>query len=772
MRWPDWHAGGHVQVRPCQLLVRMFSVVQSRPPGIPLTGNLVAHSAGAAGTKTAVLQVRHASLDGKSETHQLDAIHDNTGNSTLISAMEDGSTEKRRKDVYPTPSQFLRRRKPRWPRRGRPETEALNETLKAALKGPELVGGPEYVVDLLDSSGAPFNVTTLDSSLALSRRLSHLTPRGKLAFAVRMLRYSRLFSVRLNSRVMMHFLALAKPLRKVNVILVVKHMIQKQPPNPEPHPFPPPLRERRLRRLDKAAYCGLISHWALCGRRDLKDNEVTELTSAHRTSLGSVFEQVAGYLLYQKQKDAADDLWKSISWSVLERGQTVASGLLRGGAMVCNATNDPSEAEQIMRKYVELGIIPDARTLHLLTSACIHGANFERARKLMRWIIRSRYELEQRQLHQYVNASSMANAQKYPLHELLLPLADILVDAPVLCADDAERQRVLRAYFRALHEGVSDGRLGRRTQHVLECAYRVYNRWNVHDVEVASHVVSLAALAGQLDIALRVARVTHRQVRASHAMMTSHSRLLAFAYDLLFESGVRQDREPALLALIFDHDSTEPLHSHEIAYLVRRFLHVCDKLGRVDLCIDVYNTFSHRYAQDILLVFSTYMSVLGKAGRWSDAIALFQTFQKADNNGAVTLDALAYSALGTVILEGLVGDSSTNDTHDSSAHKKRPSLEIVTDLVGMMERFLKEEKENPIGPDKHGAAEEKSSFEAVLPASQDNQDGAPKGLVKPAEQAGSRAERLHMQTLASARREIERKAARIRAYLASTESEM
>ncbi|KAA8492691.1 hypothetical protein FVE85_8198 [Porphyridium purpureum] len=219
-----------------------------------------------------------------------------------------------------------------------------------------------------------------------------------------------------------------------------------------------------------------------------------------------------------KRAAALSGLWKHHrihTFSVSLRASLIAR-FLALGASICAASHDVDGADWIARKYEELNITPDSRTLGLLVSTNTQAKRFDVARAHMRWMCRLGYTVHGGELRQYLSVCMRDESEELSLHEILLPLADILVSEPAVCHTDKHRLRLLREYFKALDTGVSDTRLAAHVCGTAECARRVFDHWKIQDNSISKRMASLDARAGQLNSAQHAAQVSQLEApRAS-----------------------------------------------------------------------------------------------------------------------------------------------------------------------------------------------------------------------------------------------------------------
>ncbi|KAA8499356.1 hypothetical protein FVE85_6941 [Porphyridium purpureum] len=528
-----------------------------------------------------------------------------------------------------------------------PETYALNMALKLALSSDKKAYAAGVDMDparwrsqvarVLETTDTPFDAMTLSSALMLAKRLD-LTPHEKLLFAVRMLQRARADHVYLDSAVMMHVLSLARPCRKVNLVLTVKRMVEMS--------WLPGGFRTRVRRLDKQAYSTLVTYWSQCDRPALVHESLRELQlcSDDRHPESALFGVLLRCFLGAGCTDAALQIWKIMRSPAfvdlaLQRGENLCNG-----AWVCVYTRDAGEADFIIQKFKEHSITPDARTLRLLVSVYILAADFSSARAQMDWMTRLGYALHPRELYQYLHASTavagdISGGAKPALDTLLLTLGDVLIKSAVsenargqVDSRDPVHSDFLRAYFNALYEGVQDGRLGRSPyslEDVADTAIRIFEHSYSNDRDIASCMTYLASRAGRLDYALGVAHHRHQRApREGADVAHPDDALQAFAYEALAERSVAESRENDTLALLFrknDNADEPPVDQMIVSQALTHFLHAFGRLGRLEICAEAVDSFEHAYGADILVTLA-YSHVLRGASRSAEAHDLLKKF--------------------------------------------------------------------------------------------------------------------------------------------------
>ncbi|KAA8490622.1 hypothetical protein FVE85_9395 [Porphyridium purpureum] len=572
------------------------------------------------------------------------------------------------------------------PSRKDPRTEVLNRMLRVALHDADAKAGLAHVVNMLNVTQAPFNGITVVLALKLAARMAHLDAHARLFLAVRVIRRSRKHKAWLSSLVTQLMLDLAKPLRKVNVIMAVHRMVQKQ--------HVPPL-QVWMRRVDVHTYCVLVSYLVQCNRQDLKDKTIVEMIKVHDAKAEQVFERLVRHLISQSQNHVAVDVWENISSSALAEDTLVTANILRSGAMVCSITKNATEARSILRKYRQLKMTPDARTLHFILATFINAECFDRARKVMRGISRLCFVLRADALRQYIRNSFLASTKGESLHQLLLPLAEILVDAPYLCASEGQRLSVLRTYFGALQTAVADSRLSAHARATAESADRVFQRWQIPDATVSSHMVFLASRGGLLNLALKAARA-HHDSPGENIDEDASGPLLASAYEALAEQSVAENRLRDALQLVFKTDSSEPLTlrrrsnvpGNDAAHIIQCYVRAFGRLGRLDLCREVFESFLRAYDPSVV-VSNAYMKVLSESASSEETVALFRRLQEIHSGSSSSmLNAFTYSLLGTTVLKSL------SSGRQGQEYGTALSTDAVFQLVDCIESFLAHEGVN------------------------------------------------------------------------------
>ncbi|KAA8491574.1 hypothetical protein FVE85_2589 [Porphyridium purpureum] len=559
-----------------------------------------------------------------------------------------------------------RKRMKKIPRPVHPKFNAMNRRFQRSITDPTAtVRDLDQLVVFLGRSEKPYNAVTFNASLmVLAQRLPELALRTKLSVAIHILRRAQVHNVPLKSHVLRQILALATPLRKVNVVLVVQRLVQLNKSKPT-----------LKRHLDQKSYFALVLHWGLCRRQALVDEVLDELLGVHATRDPTVFGKLMVFLLHHEGTDIAAHVWRLLRLPALSAGPKVDASMLRGGALLCAATNNATEAEKILRKYRELEMRPSSDTLHVLTSLFIRTGHFDLARELMRWIIRNGYVLGGTELHLYVQASERVKAEQRPKDNPLLRLGFVLAKAPSrLCASAEERQQFIRAYVRGMYQGVVSGRLEPSVDEVFECAERALLLIQRRDVLSLSHVVFFASRAERLDAAFRITRSCH--VHAGSATSAPLRRALhAFAYDALLEQSFADDRVDEALALVFHPEGADP---EVAAACVTSFMYSFGRRGRLDICSEMFAKYSRFYGCDAW-VSSAYMSVLADASRPLEALSQFRALRETKK----PLGAIVYDTLGTVLLKNMPSRSA-----GVSGGHSMLDVNLITEMACILEEYL------------------------------------------------------------------------------------
>ncbi|KAA8490621.1 hypothetical protein FVE85_9394 [Porphyridium purpureum] len=557
-------------------------------------------------------------------------------------------------------------------------TQALNSEPSLALdrdwkrSSPDSVRTYRQLAHILKTTDAPFDTATLFTSLKMVRRMQNVSSRTRLAVAVRILQRARMYKVPLSWSILTHFVTLAEQCNKVTVVLVINRLIDGH------------QRQKRQQALSSPAahspYNASLAPYNHSPSDVIGDADALLI--------------VLHFLLRRGKADAAAEAWKRMRTSALSSSASAAldAKILSRASWICVLTIDTDEAEWISSKYKELGITPEALSLDLLTSTFIHAGQFDKARSHMRWLCDLGYVLHEKQLHHYIDACMAAKGQR-PLGVILIPLSDVLVDTVRLGSNEQARLRALRTFMKSLSLGVSQGWLADHVQDAATCAWQVYERWAVEDSILASHVVYIASRSKHLDIALRVAHRNHTQAR--HHRPTSakvRGALHAFAYEALVESCVRDGRWPAALAIVFGTNRDDSDAFHMNAFAVACYIRILGQLGRLDLCSEAFDVYSHRHGTHVA-VSTAYMSVLGAAAHATEAIAQFRALQQAQSVGASAPNEVTFSVLGSILLKGVKTSSHV------VGQGALLSVDEVAEMAEYMEDYLRAAKTGGPGQD-------------------------------------------------------------------------
>ncbi|KAA8497448.1 hypothetical protein FVE85_1177 [Porphyridium purpureum] len=531
---------------------------------------------------------------------------------------------------------------------------------------------------MLGKSRTPFDAVTLEASLDLARRAPDLTPRAKLAFVVRMVQQARKHRVQLDSRVLMQCLILAKPCRKVNVVVATSRVMLQQQKQ---------ALQKLRDHLNESAPAGANMH-----------NASVELLAGRDVLDAVVFDALLRFFLRHQQTAVAAELWSELWIPGLAASNTAQldASILESGAWVCAKTGNATEAARVAELYQKLGIKPDARVLHLLVSACVRAAQFGIAREYMQWICSLGYTLHECELRQYVRAGLSANKADEPLDELLLTLADeVLTDRDVvLCSDERNRVRFLRFFFNTLHTCVSDGRLPVHIKRPLfaprdafQCAQYLFARWKTTDSGISSCMVYLASRAGCLSMAMRVALASHEQAPPLHgnASKIPHGMLHAFAYEALVEQCLKQDRMGLALDLIFDQEDENLLNARRTAHMMTPYLKTLGRLGRLDLCHKLFRTYE-QWCDILVRPAGVYMKLLSKAGYHAKALTLFRKLHAIYGSSDLKATRRLFRVLSSVVLQ-----ASSRTRYGGS----QLSVDVIEDMVRVMKKYVRQLDRSP-----------------------------------------------------------------------------
>ncbi|KAA8492693.1 hypothetical protein FVE85_8200 [Porphyridium purpureum] len=420
---------------------RLGSAIHTQSVGIKVSGNLVgdgallnprAAAAWPVPPVDARMDPRMLSLHPRSRTHD-----------TNSSSTDDLGPANERFTVLPGDMELTN---------SMDATRALNDKLQRALFKRTPLSDVERILNA--ASGVPLSNWTLDFLLRLARYERDSDPRRRLAFAVRMVQVARCDGAELNSYALLQMLPLARTCQKVNVVLSLRNLI-----------------ERQGHTLSERAYNGLISHYGACHRPDLMFQVFRQRLDMYRGADADAMRSVMYGLLRNKKAKTALEVWKIMRSPPHSESIQVDAGLLECGAYIC-AHGEAEEARWIGAKYREMEITPPSKPLHVLVSAFVNSGNYKEAREYMRWIIQLDYTLHERRLYQYI-----PDCQRRGKPEELLPLSDVLVEAKNLGSSRAEQVLVVQAFLRALSRAAWLQLVDKRL--AAECAQRVQNRWNV-----------------------------------------------------------------------------------------------------------------------------------------------------------------------------------------------------------------------------------------------------------------------------------------------------
>ncbi|KAA8499339.1 hypothetical protein FVE85_6924 [Porphyridium purpureum] len=530
------------------------------------------------------------------------------------------------------------------PARHNAETKAFNDWLAIAFRDQVNL---HELRRTLETSTVPFNEVTVSTVLRIARSVpdgygqDRVMAARRLVFAVRMLQLARKkHDVTFNAHVLTHVLALAKPCRKVNVVIAVQQLVKQHENN-----------------LSAMAYNGMISHFARCGRTQLLRNAfydaVRELGS---TIESATFMRTLRGLLSLKDSDAALSVWKVMrSPPFKELLAFDQPDILESGAWVCACAVDAEtdEANWILEQHKKHGIKPTAVVAHLLMTVFIHAGQLEKAREVMQWVIDLGYALHDRECFRYVSACAERKDQTG-----LLSLSPLLIRAQHLGSTDRERMRFFRRYFSALCEMLhveeeqkdedadDNGEFAALVNKAAKCAYKVYTRWQVSDSVATSCIVYLAARAGNPKLALKLADACHRR-----DLLTDNT-LRAFAYRALALVCLETGKVKELLELIFEEasvPSARRLSLNAITFAATSFINALGRADRIDLCKDIYFRVSPSICS--VGVSTAYMFELGRAGYPEEAIDIFRDLQmRAKHNPALGPNEITHAALAALVV--------------------------------------------------------------------------------------------------------------------------
>ncbi|KAA8496298.1 hypothetical protein FVE85_0027 [Porphyridium purpureum] len=619
----------------------------------------------------------------------------------------------------------------------RSQTRVLNDVLLSALRGKASVMGS---LRALESSRARYDSYTLGFCVRLLRQVppDEMDSRQRLLFAVRALRRARLHGVRPNSHVLSHLMPLAKPLRKVNIVLAAFNLV--------------PRRDALV--LPLITSKALISFYSMCGRPDLMVHAFYDSLRIHGAEVDAdAFTRVLLGFLAVHDALSARQVWQVLRAPPFCSVVQPDVALLNCGAWVCSSGSElpiADEARWILDQFSVLQTLPSPRVANLLLSSFVHAGEFEAAREHMRLIYETfGYRLQERHVQHYIPECVRRGAD-----DELLPLAHELARAmrlQLLGSDEREAMRLLRAYLKHLYCAVSEQPQRLDATHAAEAALAVF----LYDDSIsASYVVYLAAAGGRLDDALRIANWCHTQYAPNMGMMH------AFAYDALAEQCAHSARVVDLLHMLFG-SSTQPtcggsgdesarieIHPHEPhptsmtsldgeqqhdravpsgeselgkqeapstalsgamvkvpdtashaldakAGAAAKLVETFSRLGRLDLCDEVY---SRCVEQDALSmeVSTAYMYALGMAQppRAEEAIAQFHALQTKHGG---SLDVVVFSALGSVVTNAVAQGAMNVSLAAEILSQMELHLCSMPDMRAHYEKLLDQMADAPVG---------------------------------------------------------------------------
>ncbi|KAA8493878.1 hypothetical protein FVE85_5015 [Porphyridium purpureum] len=436
-----------------------------------------------------------------------------------------------------------------------------------------------------------------EGTLSLLLRIARAAPEGDgdarapLHFAIKALQTSRTHGVVLDSHILMHVLPLAAPLRKLNLVLAVKRLVQRQD-----------FQLHHEAQLSLVAYHGLLALFGACRRRALVRDVYDEMRLTHINAFNAdTFRCLMHSFVQCKDSRTAFRVWQMLRTEPYATLINVShnAGLLETGALVCAGVAErAAEARWIATTYRNM--VPElplpARTLHHLCWSLVRDGSFAEARALMDWALKvaggvrahENDPLDARCLYTYMHECIEKGASKE-----LLPLAHVLTLPEArthLGANEHDRVQLVREYVRSLDKQVREGLLDAREAAVY--AQRVFVHWKYnHDAALSSHMVCLAAREPTLmDFALRVVEAVRQANRADgHSDLSSGSQTLrAFAYEALVEHHVREKRVHDLIDVLFGAS----LDVHDASFAAASCIYAFGRLGRLELCKQVYKSCS------------------------------------------------------------------------------------------------------------------------------------------------------------------------------------
>ncbi|KAA8490677.1 Dynein heavy chain-like protein [Porphyridium purpureum] len=603
------------------------------------------------------------------------------------------------------------------------------------------------------ATGLSLSDKTLSVSSGLDGQTSQRSPRALLALAVRKLQNARSNNMELEQDLLKSFLALAQPCRKVNLILIVKRMLEEQQQMQQQLIGETPTSLA----LDAEMSLALVSYWDACNQPRLRDEAVFELMQLHDSAGSDMFEKLISHLLCEERVEAAHAIWKMVSSQALSDDAVVDATILRGGVMVCAAVKNYDETERIVAKFKQLEISPNQTILNLLVSLWVHVDRFDVALDLIRWSKACGCELDEKMLFTFASSSLKAGANVHMLDDCLLPLAEILAETPLIVSnaeDGRAKSPALRVYLTerlhefflyALCQGFSNGRLEmNQSRAAAECALRLTKLVDTKDVDKKSAyaLVFLLARAELLDDALRLARLTAVCTRKKNWFHwyepkppPSPRSMRAVAYCALAEQSLKENRILASVLLFVNgdmpgyHSSTVPPGSDVLAPrvaagLVGYFIRSLSKSRRLDLCTELFNAFPCFAAPDPF-VSTAYVEALGNASRPAEAIALFRTLRGNRASETWAADGETFRALGTVVQNFL---PSRNGAHG-------PDLvladHLVNEALGYMDEYLQNESSDHLDLRRRVAEQVEQIRACMTPTDDDIAAETAMSFVKP-----------------------------------------
>ncbi|KAA8491575.1 hypothetical protein FVE85_2590 [Porphyridium purpureum] len=434
------------------------------------------------------------------------------------------------------------------------QTVALNAKLLAVLngKGNKVL----RLDDLVRTTTAPFDGKTLDVALKLIKRSFHLSPRERLALGLRVLQRARGQNVWLDSMIILHFLELSQPSSKPSMICAITRVV--------------------------------VAHQQAFLRSFPRRPSVRTPNRHGSTTDALALDALLRYFLSHKLYDNAAEVWKNMreqAFTVIP-SPDMSFSILSSGAWVCRTSRNADEVEWIVQKFAELDVTPDVRTLDLLTFTCIRARRFDTALELLRSTCRLGYSQHEKTLLYYICASREAETVN-ALGELIVPLGDVLLDSQRVGTTKRQKWFVFRAYFEALHACVSDEQLDQRyKEDAADFAERFMQTHQSENLLFSSFVVYLVSRAGRFNEAMHVAHDSQREGTSGE--------LLAFAYDALLELSVKQD----CLSVAIEFALGRAGDAAAAAFVTKIYISALGRLGRPDLCGEVFNAFARLQGMD------------------------------------------------------------------------------------------------------------------------------------------------------------------------------